>query len=335
MPHSRKTITHFMIDEQRKYGGSGHFTALLSDIVTACKAISAQVNFGALVGAYGSAGEENVQGEVQKKLDVLSNDIFLRCCEYGGNLAGMASEEEENVYIIPDKFGSGDYLLTFDPLDGSSNIDVNISVGSIFSILKAPEGVTHAKAEDFMQPGTKQVAAGYALYGPSTQLVLTTGHGVNGFTLDQNMGEFLLTHPDMKCPEDTIEFAINASRARHWDAPIKRYVDECLAGKEGPRKQNHNMRWVASMVAEVHRILTRGGVFLYPIDAEIRDKGGRLRLMYEANPMSMIMEQAGGLAITGEGRILEVQPTGLHQRVPVIMGSKNEVQLIWDYHKEA
>ena len=334
MPTNRKTITHFMIEEQRRTHGTGDFSMLLGDIITSCKVISDQVNHGALVGALGSAGSENVQGETQKKLDILSNDIFLRFNEIGGHLAGMASEEMDDPYALPAGAPRGKYLLLFDPLDGSSNIDVNVSVGTIFSILKCPEGVTHPEVEDFLQPGTEQVCAGYALYGPSTMLVLTSGNGVNGFTLDQNIGEFILTHPNMKVPEDTREFAINASNQRFWEAPVKRYVDECMAGTEGPRGENFNMRWIASMVAEIHRILTRGGIFMYPIDERIRDKGGKLRLMYEANPMGMIIEQAGGRASTGYERIMDIKPTGLHQRVPVIMGSKNEVDLLVGYHKK-
>ncbi|MCK4938782.1 MAG: class 1 fructose-bisphosphatase, partial [Rhodospirillaceae bacterium] len=263
-----------------------------------------------------------------------SNEIFLRFNEVGGHLAGMASEEMDDPYALPEGAPRGKYLLLFDPLDGSSNIDVNVSVGTIFSILKCPEGVTHPEVEDFLQPGTTQVCAGYALYGPSTMLVITSGSGVNGFTLDQNIGEFILTHPGMKVPEDTREFAINASNQRFWEAPVKRYIDECLAGSEGPRGENFNMRWIASMVAEIHRILTRGGIFLYPMDERLRDQGGKLRLMYEANPMGMIIEQAGGLASTGRERIMEIKPSGLHQRVPVIMGSKNEVERVVGYHKE-
>ena len=219
----------------------------------------------------------------------------------------------------------------FDPLDGSSNVNVNISVGTIFSILKSPS--KEPELADFLQPGTAQICAGYALYGTSTMLVLTTGNGVNGFTLDVESGEFMLTHPNMQIPKDTQEFSINMSNYRFWQAPVQRYIDECLQGEEGPRKKDFNMRWVASMVAEVHRILVRGGVFVYPIDDKIRVKGGKLRLMYEANPMSFIVEQAGGLATTGVKRILEVLPTGLHQRVPVIMGSYTEVEKISKYHQ--
>jgi len=334
--HTGETITQFIIEEQRRLqNATGDFTALLNDVVTACKAISSAVNQGALVGVLGSAGSENVQGETQKKLDVLSNEIFIKANEWGGHLAAMASEEMDDIYPIPAQYPKGKYLLTFDPLDGSSNIDVNLSVGSIFSILRAPEGITEASAADFLQPGVKQVCGGFTLYGPSTMLVLTTGNGVNGFTLDHNIGEFILTHPRMTIPEDTKEFAINMSNQRHWEAPVQRYIEECLAGKSGPRGKDFNMRWVASMVAEVYRILTRGGIFMYPWDKRDPDKPGKLRLMYEANPMGFIVEQAGGQCSTGRERILDIQPSDLHQRVPVILGSKNEVQRVVDYHLNA
>lgn len=337
MQNNRISLTQFIIEEQRQHtGATGEFTGLLADIATACKAISSLVNQGGLVGVLGSAGSENVQGETQKKLDIITNDVFIETNQWGGHVAAMASEEMEEIYPIPAQYPKGKYLLTFDPLDGSSNIDVNVSVGTIFSILKAPAGVENPAAEDFLQPGTEQVCGGYALYGPSTMLVLTTGHGVNGFTLDQNVGEFILTHPEMTIPEDTREFAINASNMRHWEKPVKRYVEECLAGKTGARGEDFNMRWVASMVAEVHRILTRGGVFMYPMDEKMRAGGkeGKLRLAYEANPMSFVVEQAGGASSTGRERIMEIQPKELHQRVPVILGSKNEVERVVSYHKE-
>ena len=330
-----KTFMHFNLEEQRRLGASGDFTLLMSDIATACKVISDQVNHGALIGVLGSAGTENIQGETQKTLEVLSNEVFIQANIPGGNLAAMASEEMDDIYQIPAEYPLGKYLLVFDPLDGSSNIDVNVSVGSIFSVLKCPDGIDQPTAADFMQPGTEQVCGGYALYGPSTMLVVTTGNGVNGFTLDRNVGDFILTHPDIKIPEDTQEYAINASNARFWEAPVKRYVDECLAGETGPRGKNFNMRWVASMVADVHRILSRGGIFMYPMDSKIQKQGGKLRLMYEANPMSFIVEQAGGLASTGRQRIMDVQPEKLHQRVPVIMGSKNEVEQVVSYHAES
>lgn len=330
------TITQFLIEEQRKVGSAtGEFTLLLNHIVTACKRISCAVNKGALVGTMGSLDSENVQGETQKQLDVITNDIFLEANQWAGYIAGMASEEMDDPYDIPERYRQdGKYLLLFDPLDGSSNVNVNITVGTIFSILRSPQGVTNPKVEDFLQQGTQQVCAGYALYGSSTMLVLTTGHGVNGFTLDREVGEFFLTNPDMQIPAETSEFAVNMSNQRFWEAPVQRYVAECLQGVEGPRGRDFNMRWVASMVAEVHRILIRGGVFMYPMDEKLRSKGGKLRLMYEANPMSMLVEQAGGASSTGRERILEIQPTGLHQRVPVILGSRNEVERIVGYHRD-
>ena len=337
MHNGRTSITQFIIEEQRHIeGATGDFTSLLNDIVTACKVISDMVNHGALVGVLGAAGSENVQGEDQKKLDVISNEVFLTSNEWAGHLAAMASEEMEDIYLIPDPNPRGKYLLTFDPLDGSSNIDVNVSVGTIFSILRCKGDCAQPTKEDFLQAGTEQVCAGYALYGPSTMMVLTTGNGVNGFTLDQNIGEFVLTHPNMTIPESTQEFAINASNGRFWEAPVQRYVDECLSGSDGERGKDFNMRWIASMVAEVHRILTRGGIFMYPLDEKMKAKGleGKLRLMYEANPMSFIIEQAGGMSTTGRERIMEIKPEQLHQRVPVILGSKEEVARVTGYHHE-
>ncbi|MHB1230131.1 MAG: class 1 fructose-bisphosphatase [Halothiobacillus sp.] len=327
------SLTHCLIERQRDHeGASGEFTLLMNDIVTACKVISSYVNKGNLIGILGSAETENIQGETQKKLDIISNDVFTNTLMNGTQVAALASEEMDEVYHLPKGAKRGKYLCVYDPLDGSSNIDVNVTVGTIFSVLRAPEGVENPTEADFMLPGTEQVAAGYCIYGPSTIMILTTGQGVDGFTLDMDIGEFKLTHPDIMIPEDTKEFAINMSNQRFWDAPVKRYIDECLAGKEGPRGKDFNMRWVASMVAEVHRILTRGGVFLYPVDSKIRAQGGKLRLMYEANPMAMIIEQAGGMAITGPERIMAIKPHKLHQRVPVILGSKNEVQVLLDYH---
>jgi fructose-1,6-bisphosphatase len=335
MNNGRTTLNKFIIEEQRRAtGATGEFSALLNDIVTAVKVISMSVGKGPLLGLLGNAGGSNVQGEEQKKLDVVSNEILLRYCEWGGHLCGMASEELDDVYQIPAQYPRGKYLLVFDPLDGSSNIDVNISVGTIFSILRAPEGVSEPTAADFLQPGTAQVCAGYAIYGPSTMLVLTFGQGVHGFTLDRDAGEFILTHPRLAIPAQTREFAINASNERFWEPPVKRYVSECLAGKAGPRGADFNMRWIASLVAEVHRILMRGGLFMYPKDTKDPAKPGRLRLLYEANPMAMIVEQAGGAASTGRGRILELRPESLHQRVPVILGTRAEVERIALYHGE-
>ena len=310
-----------------------HLTDLLTDIESACKEIHHAVNNGALIGALGSAGVENVQGETQKKLDIMSNEMFIRRTERSGNLAGMASEEEEDVYSIPSEYPKGPYLMYFDPLDGSSNIDVNLSVGSIFSIVKCPEGVTDPKIDDYLIPGSEQVCGGFCLYGPSTMMVLTIGDGVQGFTLDPHTDEFKLTHDNMTIPEDTAEYAINMSNQRFWEAPVQKYVDECNAGTTGERDKNFNMRWVASMVAEVYRILTRGGIFMYPFDSKDPTRPGKLRLMYEANPMAYIVEQAGGLCSTGRERIMDIKPQEIHQRVPVILGSKNEVERVISYHK--
>jgi fructose-1,6-bisphosphatase I len=332
------TLSRYLIEEQREKGKINADLRLLIEVVArACKAIAVAIGKGGLGeggGVLGEAGSDNVQGEAQKKLDVLSNDIFLEANEWGGHLAGMASEEMELPHAIPNRYPQGEYLLLFDPLDGSSNIDINVSVGTIFSVLRCPEGADPTQPEAFLQPGTQQLAAGYAVYGPTTLLVLTVGDGVACFTLDREQGSFVLTQEKMQIPADTREFAINMSNQRHWEAPVRRYVDEMLAGKEGVRGKDFNMRWVASMVADVHRIMTRGGIFMYPLDAKIVAQGGKLRLMYEANPMSMIIEQAGGAATTGRQRILDVQPTGLHMRVPVILGSKNEVDRVTAYHQD-
>lgn len=332
----RKTLTQYLVEQQRSEQLLQPELRLLIEVVArACKAISHAVSKGALGGVLGSLESENVQGEVQKKLDVLSNEILLEANEWGGHLAAMASEEMETIHHIPNRYPKGEYLLLFDPLDGSSNIDVNVSIGTIFSVLRAPHDLgTDVTEQDFLQPGSQQVAAGYAVYGPQTMLVLTVGKGVVGFTLDREMGSWVLTHESMRVPEDTKEFAINMSNMRHWAPPVRRYIDECLAGSTGPRGKDYNMRWVASMVADVHRILTRGGIFMYPWDAREPGKAGKLRLMYEANPMSLLIEQAGGAAINGTQRILDLQPEKLHQRVSVILGSKNEVERVGRYHAE-
>lgn len=305
---------------------------LLNDIVTGCKSIADIVSKGELIGVLGSANIENVQGEVQKKMDILTNDILIDATEWSGNLAGMVSEELELIYPISKRFARGKYLMMFDPLDGSSNIDINVTVGSIFSILRCPDGVSDPQDQDFLQPGTEQVCAGYTLYGPSTMLVLTTGNGVNGFTLDRAVGEFILTHPNMQVPKDTSEFAINMSNQRFWEPPIKRYVAECIEGAAGVAGKDFNMRWVASMVAEIHRILVRGGIYMYPLDSRETCKQGRLRLMYEVNPMAFIVEQAGGSATNGRQRVLDLKPSAIHQRMPIIIGSSNEVAKVTHYH---
>ena len=329
---NRVSLTQFIIEQQRELPeASGTFSLLLNNIVTACKQISHLVNQGDLVGILGSAESENVQGEVQKKLDIITHDIMVNALNWTGQLAGMASEEVDNIIAIPEAYPKGKYLVLFDPLDGSSNIDLNLTVGTIFSILRYAEG-GEPTVEDFLRPGTEQVCAGFVLYGPSTMMVLTTGHGVHGFTLDQDIGEFILTHPTIRIPEEASEFAINMSNQRFWEKPVQRYVEECLQGVEGPRGKDFNMRWLASLVAEVYRILTRGGIFMYPYDFKDPSKAGRLRLLYEANPMAFIIEQAGGACSTGRERILDIKPTEIHQRVPLVLGSKKEVERIVKYH---
>ena len=332
---SRISLTRYLVEEQRKHNTIEPELRLLIEVVArACKAISNSVSKGALAGILGSAGTGNVQGETQQKLDVIANEVLLDANEWGGHLAAMASEEMDSFYEIPNRYPKGEYLLLFDPLDGSSNIDVNVSIGTIFSVLHMPKPGQTVTETDFMQAGSRQVAAGYAVYGPQTTLVLTVGNGVHMFTLDREAGSFVLTQSDVMIPEDTKEFAINMSNMRHWAPPVRRYIDECLAGDEGPRGKNFNMRWIASMVADVHRILTRGGVFMYPWDKREPEKPGKLRLMYEANPMAMLVEQAGGAATNGVERILDIQPEKLHQRVSVILGSKNEVERVTRYHQE-
>ncbi len=334
---SKISLTRYLVEQQRAEGHIPSELRLLLEVVArACKSISQAVNKGALGGVLGTAGSENVQGEVQKKLDIIANEVLIEANEWGGHLAAMASEEMDEILPIPNRYPAGEYLLLFDPLDGSSNIDVNVSIGTIFSVLKKqnddPTKIDPVSTKDFLQPGRQQVAAGYCVYGPQTTLVLTVGDGVAMFTLDREQGSFVLTQENVTIPADTQEFAINMSNMRHWNEPVKRYIDECLEGTEGPRGKNFNMRWIASMVADVHRILTRGGVFLYPWDKREPNKPGKLRLKNEANPMSWLIEQAGGAATNGQQRILDIAPTQLHQRVSVILGSKNEVERVTAYH---
>ncbi len=335
MLFGRTNVNKFLVEEQsRNPALAGDFSMLISDVVRSCKAISQGVSRGALAGVQGDVATRNAHGEPQHTLDVLSNQTFLQHCEWGGHLAAMSSGEMENIYPAPAGAQRGKYLLVFDPLDGSSNIDVNLTVGSIFSVLRCPDGCKEPSAADFLQPGSRQVAAGYAFYGPSTMLVLTVGSGTHAFTLDREIGEFLLTHSHLQIPAETRNFAINASNERFWEPPIRRYVEECLAGQTGVREKDFTMRWVASMVGEVHRILIRGGVFMYPRDTKDMSKPGRLSLLHKANPMSMIVEQAGGQASTGSGRISDLVPENLHQLVPVILGSRDEVERIERYHRE-
>ena len=330
------SLTQYLVEQQRQHGHIPAELRLLIEVVArACKRISISVNKGALGDVLGSAEVENVQGEIQKKLDIIANEVLIEANEWGGHLAAMASEEMEGIYVVPNRFPQGEYLLMFDPLDGSSNIDVNVSIGTIFSVLKKPDGSAGVSEADFLQAGHQQVAAGYCLYGPQTTLVLTVGDGVVMFTLDREQGSWVLTQDDVKIPADTKEFAINMSNMRHWAPPVKAYIDECLAGTTGPRGKDFNMRWIASMVSDVHRILTRGGVFLYPWDQREPEKPGKLRLMYEANPMSFLVEQAGGAATNGRERILDLVPGKLHERVSVILGSKNGVERVTALHKRA
>lgn len=327
------SLTQYLVEVQRSKGLiPGELRLLLEVVARACKRISQAVGKGALTNNLGDVGTENVQGEVQKKLDVIANDTLLEANLWGGQLAAIASEEMDKPFTIPDRYPKGEFLLLFDPLDGSSNIDINSVVGTIFSVLRAPEGVTEPTEEDFLKPGSQQVAAGYAIYGPSTMLVMTVGDGVAAFTLDREIGAWYLTERNYRIPETTQEFAINMSNQRHWYAPVRQYIDELLAGKTGPRGKDFNMRWIAALVAEIHRIMNRGGVFMYPADLRTPDRPGRLRLLYEANPMAMLVEQAGGAATDGRQRILDIQPTSLHQRVPLFIGAKEEVEQVTKYH---
>lgn len=305
-------------------------------IAEATQAISALTENGAInnnVGKniYGKLNSENVQGETQATLDVVSDEIFTACLAATGLVSGMVSEEVDLPITVENKSKQAEFLVIFDPLDGSSNVDVNVSIGTIFSILKAPNKANLDEA-DYLISGQQQLAAGYALYGPCTMLVITVGNGTHGFTLDRASKQFLLTHPNMQVPVDTKEYAINSSNQRFWEPPIKRYITECKAGAAGRREKDFNMRWVGSMVADIHRILMRGGIYLYPKDSKDATKPGRLRLMYEANPMAMLIEQAGGAASTGRMRILDVTPEQIHQRIPIIVGSKNEVEHVVRYH---
>ena len=322
---SKLSLSQYL--QQQKGNLTPELAQVIATITETCKTIDQALQQGALAGILGSAGNENVQGETQKKLDVISNDYLIDALKVHPHVGGLASEELDDFTPAQD---NGQYLVLFDPLDGSSNIDINMCVGTIFSILPAQNAVT--QAADFMQAGTAQVAAGYVLYGPSTMLALTIGAGVVMFTLDPNTHTFLLTTEHVQVTPDTQEFAINSSNQRHWENPVKHYIDELLAGKTSVREKDFNMRWVACMVGDIHRILCRGGIFLYPYDLKDPQKAGRLRLMYEANPMSMLIEQAGGSSTTGRVRIMDIQPTELHQRVPVIIGSKNEVDRVTSYH---
>jgi fructose-1,6-bisphosphatase I len=335
MPHRRTTFSKFIIEDQRSRANPDpELTGLLNDIQTACKFIASAVSRGALYYPPRSSMNVNPSGETPQKLDAIASDIMLRECEWGGQLCGMIFEKAEQPYLIPSTYPRGRYLLAFDALEGSANLDINVTVGTIFSVLRAPDGVQEPAAADFLQTGSRQVAAGFALYGPTSIIVLTLGSGVHGFTLDREIGAYTLTHPNMRIPEETNEFAIDASNERSWEAPIRYYVDECVQGNTGARGVDFSMRWVDSLVSEVHRILLRGGLLIYPRDLRDAAKhGGGVHLLYEANAVAMIVEQAGGAASTGRERILDVVPTSLQQGVPLILGSIREVERLVRYHE--
>lgn len=330
----RKSLTQFLIEQQREEAALPAQLRLLLEVVArACKRIGYTVNQAGTDGLLGDAGAINVQGEAQKRLDVMANEILLEANEWGGHLAAMASEEMDTIHPVPNRYPMGEYLLMYDPIDGSSNVDVALSVGTIFSVVEAPADISGREpAEaDFLLPGRRQVAAGYAIYGPQTLLVLSVGTGVYEFSLDRAMGAWELTGEDLRIPQGRREFAINISNRRHWSEPVRRYIDDCIAGRDGPLGHDYNMRWTGSMVADIHRILKRGGIFMYPWDSRTPNAAGKLRLMYEANPMGFLVEQAGGRAMEEDHPILEIEPHALHQRVGVMMGDRGEVERVLSY----
>jgi fructose-1,6-bisphosphatase I len=304
--------------------------SLIKTILAATKEISFRVSQAHLGGLMGSTLDENIQGEVQKKLDVVANELFKDILLESGFVKAISSEEEDSS-VAGDE--NGKFIVSFDPLDGSSNIDINSLIGTIFSIHEAPADMAADNPDMFKQSGNKQVCAGYVLYGPSTMLVMTTGSGTHFYVLDRTHGGYLLVDRNVQVPQDTKEFAINMSNQRFWQAPMQNYINDLIAGDTGPRGKNFNMRWIAAMVGDIHRVLTRGGIFTYPADSKNPEQPYKLRLMYEANPMSFLIEQAGGLAMTSEGRIMDIEPDSIHQRVEVIMGSKNEVEACLNYYK--
>ena len=322
-PTSVVTIERFIIEQERQFPeATGDLSSVLYDIALAAKMIASKVRSAGLADILGAEGKDNVQGEAQQKLDVIANDIIVKAMDHGGRLCAMASEEEPDLIAIPDGFKCGKYVLTFDPLDGSSNIDVNVPVGTIFSVMKKISVGTRGELEDMLQPGRRQVAAGYVIYGSSTMLVYTTGQGAHGFTLDPSIGEFLLSHPDIKIPDSGKFLSVNDSYEQHWEEPVKALMRR-YRGLDGKHKPL-SVRYVGSLVADFHRNLLAGGVFAYPANA--KSPKGKLRLLYEANPLAFIVEQAGGAASDGHRRILELQPTELHERTPLFIGSKREVE---------
>lgn len=327
------TLSQYIIESQKPFpNATGNFTLLLNDIAVTCKSISAAVKKGQLANVLGNAGTGNIQGEDQKVLDVIANDLFIKNNIRSGHVTGLVSEEMDDILHTPDDVQRGKYILLYDPLDGSSNIDINGPIGTIFSIFRSP--LERPKVKDFLQNGRSQLCAGYCLYGPATMIVLSVGKGVQGFTLNPELGEFILTHPNIKIPKSASEYSINHANRHLWEAPMRAYVEACELGKTGPRQKKYTMRWVGAMVMDVHRILMRGGMFAYPMDSSLTTKGGRLRLMYEANPLSFLVEQAGGIASTGYQNILDLMPKELHQRVPVILGSQEEMDVILALHRQ-
>jgi len=315
------TISRFLVDEQQKHPeATGSYTSLLHDIALAAKIISREVNKAGLVDIIGAAGDENVHGEKVQKLDVFANQVMYRALDHTGLVACMASEENETFIPIPDKFEAGDYVVIYDPLDGSSNIDVNVSIGTIFSIHKKISSGERGTLEDCLQPGSRQVAAGYVLYGSSTMLVYTSGAGVHGFTLDPSIGEFILSHPLLLMPEPPSKvYSVNEAYYARWSRGQQRLVSHLKTEGE------FGSRYIGSLVADIHRILLQGGLFMYP--RETKNPEGKLRLMYEAAPMAFIVEQAGGRASDGRGDVMKIQPEALHQRIPLYMGSRDFVDL--------
>ncbi len=326
MSQSTYTIGRHLMEQQKSFAGStGNSTSLMWDLTIAFKVISTEVNKAGLVDVLGLTGETNVHGEGVKKLDIFAHDTIFKCMDHGGHLCLMASEESPDILPIPAKFEKGEYILLFDPLDGSSNIDVNVSVGSIFSILRKKSEGPDGRLEDCLQPGTEQVAAGYVVYGSSTMLVYTSGEGVHGFTLDPSIGEFLLSHPNMKIPERGSVYSINEGNHDHWDERTREYIQSLKNSRDGNKP--YSLRYIGSLVADFHRNLLQGGIFLYPASYQDPDNPRpKLRLLYEANPLAFIVEQAGGQASTGHERIMEIQPTSLHQKIPLIIGSGKDVE---------
>ncbi|MGQ0714104.1 MAG: class 1 fructose-bisphosphatase [Gemmatimonadaceae bacterium] len=323
-PTSVITIDRFIIEQERLHPeATGELSGILYDLALAAKIIASKVRRAGLVDILGSADAENVQGEMQQKLDVFANETIIKALDHGGRLCAMASEEVPDIIPIPDGFRCGKYCLLFDPLDGSSNIDVNVPVGTIFSVVRKITRGSRGDMEDMLQPGRRQVASGYVIYGSSTMLVYTTGQGVHGFTLDPSIGEFLLSHPNIRIPDPGRYLSVNDSYEQYWDEQVKALMRR-FRGLDGERKAM-NVRYVGSLVADFHRNLLGGGVFCYPANA--KSPTGKLRLLYEANPLAFVVEQAGGAATDGTRRILDVHPTELHQRIPLYVGSKSDVDI--------